>query len=185
MSKTELPASVEALFYHHYPLDHPATEILSDHSRAVCALALQIGATQKARLEFLAEAAWLHDIGIRYTHAPGIGCTGHEPYLRHGVIGRQICEEAGLPEHALVCERHLGTGLTAEEIRENHLPLPERDMLPLTLEERIICFADQFFSKGLPGILSTDQVRSRIRRHGATSLARFESLEEEFGSVRQ
>jgi uncharacterized protein len=52
-----------------------------------------------------------------------------------------------LPRHALVCERHVGCGITAREIREGNLPLPERDMVPLSLEEQIVCYADKFFSK--------------------------------------
>ena len=52
--------------------------------------------------------------------------------------------------HALVCERHTGTGLTQDYILTNHLPLPHRDLVPVTLEEQLICFADKFFSKTRP-----------------------------------
>jgi len=48
---------------------------------------------------------------------------------------------------ARVCARHTGTGLTAENIRERKLPLPEEDLVPETVEEQIICYADKFFSK--------------------------------------
>ena len=89
----------------------------------------------------------LHDIGIAQCDAPSIYCKGTEPYIRHGVIGRQILEEAGLPRHALVCERHTGSGITAEEIRERYMPLPCRDMLPISIEEKAICYADKFYSK--------------------------------------
>jgi len=38
-------------------------------------------------------------------------------------------------------------GLTVEDIDNKGFPLPRRDMRPLSLEERIICFADKFYSK--------------------------------------
>ena len=55
--------------------------------------------------------------------------------------------EEGFPEHALVCERHTGTGLTLDYILANDLPLPHRSLVPVSLEEQLICFADKFFSK--------------------------------------
>ena len=89
----------------------------------------------------------LHDIGIGLCEAPQLHCSGTEPYLAHGVLGRQLLEKEGLGLHALVCERHTGAGITAEEIREGGLPLPVRDYLPVSLEEKIICVADKFYSK--------------------------------------
>ena len=49
--------------------------------------------------------------------------------------------------HALGCERQTGAGITSEVVREGGLPLPERDYLPVSLEEKIICVADKFYSK--------------------------------------
>lgn len=53
----------------------------------------------------------------------------------------------GYERHARVCERHTGTGLTKEVILQNGWNLPAKDLLPETLEEQLICFADKFFSK--------------------------------------
>ena len=47
----------------------------------------------------------------------------------------------------LVSERHTGAGITLENIVANNLPLPKREMVPVTIEEIIICFADKFHSK--------------------------------------
>lgn len=174
------PQSVAALFERHCPATIECREILWNHSSAVATLALEIGQETAANLDFLEEAAWLHDIGIVKVHAPGIGCYGERPYLWHGVLGRAMCDEAKLYEHGLVCERHVGTGLTAQEVVGLNLGLPERDMLPLSLEEQIICYADQFFSKSTKDPLSLAEVRRRVGRHGENPLGRFEELHRRF-----
>lgn len=135
-----------------YYKDHPlAHQLLLEHSRMVTYKALVIARTlaKKAEVDllFIAEAAMLHDIGMASTYAPDLYCHGEHPYLAHGVIGHDILQEEGLPRHARVCERHTGIGLTAKEIIAQKLPLPARDMLPETVEEKIICYADLFFSK--------------------------------------
>ncbi len=92
----------------------------------------------------------LHDIGIFLTDAPGIHCHGTQPYICHGQLGGTLLRQEHLPRHARVAERHTGTGLTAEDIRRQGLPLPPQDFVPETLEEEIICYADKFYSKSRP-----------------------------------
>ncbi|MFP4532380.1 MAG: HD domain-containing protein [Desulfobacterales bacterium] len=137
-----------------YPPGTKLRELLLIHSRAVAERALAIAGRLShlgPDMTFIREAALLHDIGIYLTNAASIGCSGTYPYICHGYLGRRILEEKGLYRHALVCERHVGVGLTAAEIRAENLPLPERNMLPVSLEEKIICYADKFFSKK-PGL---------------------------------
>ncbi len=98
-------------------------------------------------IEFIRQAAWLHDIGIFLTRAKNIGCHGDAPYVCHGVLGRQLLNERGYPDHGLVCERHIGTGIRKKDILSRNLPLPLRDMQPVSIEEQIICYADKFYSK--------------------------------------
>lgn len=176
------PARVAALFEEHYPPGTPSRDLLWHHSAAVATLAVELARRHGARVEFVEEAAWLHDIGIRYAHAPGILCQGDAPYLCHGIIGREICEQAGLPEHGRVCETHVGTGLTAAEVEATGYPMPVRDMLPVTIEEQIICYADQFFSKSSPARIELEEVRRRVGRHGRAPLDRFERLHQRFGN---
>ncbi len=77
-----------------------------------------------------------------------IGCTGEHPYICHGFLGRQILDQEGLPQaFGKVAERHTGAGISLANIVSNCLPLPHRDMVPKTLEEKIICCADKFYSK--------------------------------------
>lgn len=125
--------------------------LLLSHNRQVADKALQIAGALPPDIavdkEFIRDAAMLHDIGVIKCNAPKIFCTGKEPYIRHGVIGRKILEGEGLARHALVCERHIGAGLSRQEIIDSKLQLPHRDMIPLSTEEIIICVADKFFSK--------------------------------------
>lgn len=120
--------------------------------------------------------AMLHDIGIFLTDAPGIHCHGTAHYILHGSLGAQLLrneakqlkkeklQEEQLKEEQLqaiqlqeelhfyealarICERHTGTGLTRQTIIERGLPDPHQDLLPETIEEQIICYADKFYSK--------------------------------------
>ena len=118
--------------------------------------------------ELIIEAAYLHDIGVSDTHAPSIGCFGASPYIAHGFIGRERLENEGLFRQALIAERHVGVGLTREEIEANRWPLPLRDMKPETVEEEAVCFLDLFFSK-TPGRWTQERSLSGIRQ----SLARY------------
>jgi uncharacterized protein len=143
-------ADVIKLIEKYYEPDSKAHHFVLHHGRLVAHKALQVAQRIKELnpdLKFIEEASMLHDIGIFMTHAPKIGCYGFHPYISHGWLGREILEKEGLPLHGLVCERHVGTGLTIEDIESNKFPLPKRDMRPQTLEEKIICFADKFYSK--------------------------------------
>ena len=155
-------------------------ELLQTHSEMVArkALAVAEAAGLDVDREFVYEAAMLHDIGIFRCDAPGIYCHGTEPYIRHGVIGAALMRQEGLEAYARVCERHTGSGLTAKEIAEAGMPLPHKDFLPETLEEKLICYADKFFSKsGDPREEKTlERVRRSMAKFGPDSLARFEAL---------
>lgn len=166
----------------YYSPASPLFESLLRHGRQVAAKSLLIAKGLRhlnPDLAFVEEAGMLHDIGIFLTRAPEIGCHGERPYICHGILGREILEEEGYPRHAIVCERHVGMGLSREEIERQELPLPRRDMLPISLEEKIICYADKFFSKKGKGggtEKTIEEVRREIARFGRESLGRFDEL---------
>lgn len=165
-----------------YPAEPRLRHLLYTHSRSVADLALEICDRHpelNADLKFVEEAALLHDIGIVSCNAPGIFCYGELPYICHGIEGARMLAEEGMLRHARVCERHTGSGLTAEEIEEQALPLPPRDMLPLTIEEKIVCYADKFFSKNPEKLTcrkSLDKIISDMEKHGAEPKRRFMDL---------
>jgi len=143
---------------------------LIHHSEQVTRKALAVAANVphlEPDLDFIAEAAMLHDIGIRATAAESLGCHGQHPYLLHGTLGRKMLDGLDLPRHALVCERHVGVGISAADIVTHSLPLPIREMRPVSIEEQIICFADKFFSKNGNGNGREKSVKEVLKEFGS------------------
>ena len=123
----------------------------------------------------------LHDIGIFRCDAPGIHCHGTEPYICHGPIGAELLRAEGFPRHARVCERHTGAGLSLREIEEQNLPVPHKDLLPETIEEQIICYADKFFSKTrLTTEKTLEQATRSLYNFGNEGAERFIGWSEKF-----
>lgn len=170
----------------YYPPDSATYDILMRHGELVAAKALAVADHLKpAAINriFLQEAAMVHDIGIFLTDTPALGCHGKHPYICHGTLGRELLEGHGLDRHALVCERHVGVGLSKEDIQRQHLPLPVRDMLPATIEEEIICYADKFYSKnsGQPNAARTiTDIVAMLRRYGERPAQRFQAWTQRF-----
>ncbi|MFW5745923.1 MAG: HD domain-containing protein [Nanoarchaeota archaeon] len=157
-----------------------AAEIILSHSHLVMEKALSIaGIIPEVDLQFLKVASLLHDIGVSMCHVPEIGCMGDQPYICHGIEGRKIMDVEGYPAIGLVCERHIGVGLRKEDVMSRRLPLPLRDMLPVSMEEKIVCYADLFFTK-TPGKelheKSEDQVLDQLRRYGEEQVERYFAL---------
>jgi len=181
------PADIIRKYYQDSPEAH---QVLLSHSRLVTRKALLIArglaVPASIDIQFLAEAAMLHDIGMIFTNAPELHCFGQLPYLAHGIKGAEILMSEGLPRHARVCERHTGIGLTAQEIILQRLPLPPRDLLPETLEETIICYADLYFSKN-PRARGREKSQSEVRRelvsYGADKGLVFDAWTQQFEPV--
>lgn len=104
------------------------------HCLAVERTALEIGRRihangHKIDLKLISLGALLHDIGRARTHG-----------IKHGVEGAKILRKLGLGKFAKFAERHLGAGIPTNEARE--LGLPARDFVPLTIEEKVVTYAD-------------------------------------------
>lgn len=155
---------------------------LTKHSRMILEKSLEIAKKLKhlnPNLKFIEEASILHDTGIFQVNAPEIGCFGKKPYICHGCLGREILEKEGLSKHALVCEHHVGAGISKKEVGKENLPLPKRDMLPVSLEEKIICFADKFYSKienGIPKEKTVPEIQKELSKFGEDPLRRFNNF---------
>ena len=161
-----------------------ARSILLAHSRLVARLALRVaervGQSEPVDKDFIEQAALLHDIGMLFTNSPRLGCHGNRPYIAHGVIGAEILRKEGLPRHASVCERHIGVGLSIADIKAQELPVPLRDMRPQTLEERIVAYADLFYSKTRKGMRTAEMVRTSLARYGQEKVRIFDEWHKGF-----
>ncbi len=110
---------------------HGVGEGIVRHVEKVRDYALEIAAQHPEADEELVEAgALLHDIGRARTHG-----------LDHAVVGAAILRGEGVDERIVrIAERHVGAGLTRAEAAD--LGLPPGDYLPETIEEKIVCHAD-------------------------------------------
>ncbi|MBS7655846.1 TIGR00295 family protein [Candidatus Bathyarchaeota archaeon] len=107
-----------------------------EHCIAVSKTAVEIAESclrkgKKLDLETIKIGALLHDIGRAFTHD-----------VKHGVMGAALAKSMNLPISIVrIIETHIGAGIPAEEAEE--LGLPKKDYMPLTLEEKIVCYADK------------------------------------------
>jgi uncharacterized protein len=161
-----------------------AKSLLLVHGHLVARLAIRVvelvEKSESVDRVFVEQAALLHDIGMLFTDTPKLGCHGDRPYITHGIIGAEILRKEGLPRHARVCERHIGVGLSIEDIRDQGLPLPLRDMRPQTLEEKIVAYADLFYSKTRQGMRTAEMVRTALARHGQHKVIVFDEWHRHF-----
>lgn len=101
-----------------------------EHSMDVLERALELHDKFGGDLKLIVAAAILHDVGRSVTHG-----------VEHGIEGGKIAREEGWHEElALIIERHIGGGITKEEAEEQGLPV--KSYVPETLEEKLICHAD-------------------------------------------
>ena len=81
---------VIAIIEKYYKKDSDLYKILIRHSKEVMNKALEIAKKHpelNADIQFIKEAAMLHDIGIFLTNATSIDCNGIAPYVCDGYMG--------------------------------------------------------------------------------------------------
>lgn len=162
-------------------------DILVAHSQQVAQKSTEIAKRRRdlsLDIDFIYEAAMLHDIGIFKCYAPKIFCNGSHRYIEHGYLGADLLRGEGLERHALVCERHTGIGFSKEMIKKNELPLPSRNMIPQTMEEQLICYADKFYSKSHLGETHTvETIRKDLMRFGEFQVIVFDKWHRFFNTI--
>ena len=178
--------SFDTIIDKYYPAGTRLRDIYMQHALQVTDEALATARRKQLPLDEneIRAAAMLHDIGIFMTDAPGIDCHGTLPYLAHGAAGADMLRADGAPEvYALVAERHTGAGLTTDEIASAGLPLPaDRSYMPQSILEKLICYADCFYSKGGDGKRKNlERVEASMARFGPGVLSRFRELHKTFG----
>ncbi len=128
-----------------FPSESEAVKLLEDenvpdsvvvHTKAVATFAVELAEKVKAKghivdIELVKIGALLHDIGRSVTHG-----------IAHGVEGRKILERHNVDVRLcrIACN-HVLAGIDAVEAGK--LGLPAEDMVPETVEEKLICYADK------------------------------------------
>jgi len=135
------------------------------HSENVAAIAVAIAKRIARRgtpvdIGLVELGAWLHDVGRAKCHT-----------LAHGIVGAEMLRKAGYSERvARIVETHSLSGIAESETIG--FGLPKRDLLPRTIEEKIVCFADKLSDAG-----KTERVCGRARKTGVAG--RMIALEKE------
>lgn len=141
---------------------------LMEHSIAVLDRALHLQKRHGGDLRLIIAGALLHDIGRTVTHG-----------VEHGVEGSSMIQEKGWSDELRkIVERHIGGGITKEEAKE--AGLPSRSYIPKTLEEKLICHADNTAG----GEERFSDLIKRVKRAGhEESAERMRSLAKEFEEI--
>jgi uncharacterized protein len=130
------------------------------HSEKVADKAIEIARKIKkvpVDINLIEIGALLHDIGRTKTHG-----------FKHALIGGKILKQRGFSNKlARICETHILGGLDKEDAKK--VGLPEKDYLPLTLEEKIICLADKHMA-GTREVSIRERFNRWFRKYGKTQL---------------
>jgi uncharacterized protein len=167
-----------------YAPSREAFELVYTHCEIVCGIAEQllVRSAPDLNAELVRAGSLLHDIGV-YLLYDDAGILDHSNYLRHGLLGDELLAAEGLPD--TICRfasHHTGVGLSHDDVRNQHLPLPVADYLAESGEEQLVMYADKFHSKTEPPVFVTAaSYASSLRRFGEAKREFFESLRERFG----
>ncbi len=160
-----------------------ALESVWKHCHIVRSIALQIAENQPSIDQALVGVgALVHDIGVYRLYQDGV--INEAKYITHGLLGYELLKEEGFDE--VICRfalLHTGVGITKEDIQKNSLPLPLRDYIAETEEERIVMYADKFHSKEATLTFNSAEWCKKhfAARFGEHKAQQFEALVKEFG----
>ncbi|MFE2582076.1 HD domain-containing protein [Streptomyces sp. NPDC059378] len=177
------PAEIRSVHEKFAP-DSDAFDLVFTHCEIVWSIAEKLIATAGRDLDadLVRAGCLLHDIGV-YRLIDETGRIDEANYLRHGLLGHEILAEEGFPEELCrFCSCHTGVGLTKHDVESQGLPLPVADYVAVTVEERLVMYADKFHSKSNPPkFLSADSYARYIARFGRDKVSAFARLRAEFG----
>lgn len=113
----------------------------------------------------------LHDIGRSKTHG-----------MRHAIEGGAIAVENGLDEKLVrIIERHIGAGIPMDEA--SGLGLPEKDYIPVTIEEKIVAHADNLVSGDKIGTFEELILNLKRKNFDEKVIRRFIKLNDEITAM--
>jgi uncharacterized protein len=168
----ELPSREQAL---NVLFENGCSKKVVNHCKAVSKLALETANILKEKglkvdSKLVEIGALLHDIGRSKTHT-----------VHHAVVGAEIARAAGLPGSVVsIIERHVGGGITASEAHA--LGWSEGVYAPVSLEEKIVSYADKLIEKGerVPIDMTVEKL---CEKHLYEAAERVQSLHEEIAGL--
>lgn len=180
---TDLPTIQKVKKLHDkYAKSDIACELVYTHSQIVGEIAQQINKDKNLNLnpDFIHVAALIHDMGA-YKFIGADGTFNTSQYICHGITGYKILKNEKFDEtFCRIAKRHTGVGITKEDIINDNLPLPLKDYIAETIEERLIMYADKFHSKN-PCFNSFTWYSNYISQFGKHKVLQFQQLSNEFG----
>ncbi len=180
--KLPTPDDIHTLHKKYAP-NQDALDSVWNHCDIVRCISLQIANNYHSTNHALLEAgALLHDIGVYKLYHNGV--LDESKYITHGLLGYELLKSEGFDEE--VCRfalLHTGVGITKDDVEKLNLPLPARDYIAETDEEKILMYADNFHSKTTPPTFNSaawygEHLRSKL---GEERAKQFETLVREFG----
>ncbi len=161
------------------PSERECFEILKEEGcspkviRHVCTVnivAMIIASRIKADKELVNAGSLLHDVGRSRTHG-----------VKHVSEGVTIARSRNFPEPLVrVISRHIAAGLTKEEAKA--LGLPDGDYMPETIEEKIVCHADNLVSDDK--VTTLQEALEDLNSKGYTSTAiRMKAMHQELSTL--
>ncbi len=153
-----------------YPNDSECIRLLTEagckrrvivHCCTVWTMAEAMAKRIQCDMDLVRAGAFLHDIGRSVDHS-----------IMHAVIGASIAEKLGLPKEIVeIIRRHVGAGLDEQDAEE--LGLPKGDYIPRTIEQKIVCHADNMVSdnKFVAHTYSVDKLMRKGSNRGARRIA--------------
>ena len=162
-------------------------DIIWTHSNIILEVAEKIVQSLEKKgvnvnLELLTQGVWLHDIGVYSCYDEELNPSLEAPkYIEHGVLGYKILMKEGFDKSiARFSMTHTGTGLTVEDIEKGNLPLPKGNMIPISLEEEILCFADKFHTK-YPSFSTYEEQKKQLEQFSKRNSIIMERFRIKFG----
>jgi uncharacterized protein len=156
--------------------DNHCSADVKAHCKAVSKLAVETAKILQQRglqvdVELVELGGLLHDLGRSKTHT-----------VNHVVAGVEIAKAAGLPEPILgIIKRHVGGGITKAEAKE--LGWPDDNYVPITLEEKIISYADKLVDTSETRVPIEDTI-NKLRKQKLTAAAeRVRKLHDEIANL--
>lgn len=165
-----------------YAASKKAFLIVFSHCQIIWEIAQQLITKNKLPVNksLVKAGAFLHDIGV-YTLVDKNGVFDEANYIKHGIEGYRILKGEGLPkEICRIAERHTGVGLNKKTIIKQKLPLPQKNYLAKTIEERLIMYADKFHSKPYK-FNSFETYSKKAKKFGPENETKFIAFSKEFG----